>query len=574
MDKISKKNQMINKRIKLLRSKFIQHKIDGYVVPKNDQFFSEYAAEDRLKIISNFSGSAGLAIVLKKKSYLFVDGRYTIQAQQQSGKKFKIIEIHKFLPFKIIKNLELGFDPSLFTRKQLNVYFNNSLILKPINKNLVDEIYKDKASKNKIFFSLTNKVAGKTFQSKINNVKNILKRNKADYLFVSAPENVAWLLNIRGSDNPNSPIPNCRLIIGKDKELFLITQKEKTLKIIKDKKLSKKQIINPKKFGNLINKLKGYKFIIDPLSCSLLNENIIKSKFKIINKDDPCYKLKSIKNSSEIKHMINAHIEDGLALTKFIFWIKNINKKKITEIDAQNKLEKFRKLNKNYLFPSFNTIAGTGSNGAIVHYRASKESNKTIKKSDVFLCDSGGQYMFGTTDVTRTICFSKQPSSIKNVYTKVLKGHIAVATSNLKKFNNGKKIDVRARQFLKKDGLDYAHGTGHGVGFFSNVHEGPQSISKYNTIKLEEGMIISNEPGYYKKNHYGIRIENLVYVKKNKKKLQFENLTLAPIEKDLISYDLLNKKEKNYLFNYHLNVYTKHSKFLNKKEKKWLAGLI
>ena len=565
---------MINKRIKLLRSKFIQHKIDGYVVPKNDQFFSEYAAEDRLKIISNFSGSAGLAIVLKKKSYLFVDGRYTIQAQQQSGKKFKIIEIHKFLPFKIIKNLKLGFDPSLFTRKQLNVYFNNSLILKPINKNLVDEIYKDKTSKNKIFFSLTNKVAGKPFQSKINNVRNILKRNKADYLFVSAPENVAWLLNIRGSDNPNSPIPNCRLIIGKDKELFLITQKEKTLKIIKDKKLSKKQIINPKKFKDLINKLKGYKFIIDPLSCSLLNENIIKLKFKIINKDDPCYKLKSIKNSSEIKHMINAHIEDGLALTKFIFWIKNINKKKITEVDAQNKLEKFRKLNKNYLFPSFNTIAGTGSNGAIVHYRASKESNKTIKKSDVFLCDSGGQYMFGTTDVTRTICFSKQPNSIKNVYTKVLKGHIAVATSNLKKFNNGKKIDVRARQFLKKDGLDYAHGTGHGVGFFSNVHEGPQSISKYNTIKLEEGMIISNEPGYYKKNHYGIRIENLVYVKKNKKKLQFENLTLAPIEKDLINYDLLNKNEKNYLFNYHLNVYTKHSKFLNKKEKKWLAGLI
>jgi len=272
--------------------------------------------------------------------------------------------------------------------------------------------------------------------------------------------------------------------------------------------------------------------------------------------------------------MINAHIEDGVALTKFIYWIKNINKKKITEIDAQNKLEKFRKLNKNYLFPSFNTIAGTGSNGAIVHYRASKKSNKTIKKSDVFLCDSGGQYMFGTTDVTRTICFSKQPNSIKNVYTKVLKGHIAVVTSNLKKFNNGKKIDVRARQFLKKDGLDYAHGTGHGVGFFSNVHEGPQSISKYNTIKLEEGMIISNEPGYYKKNHYGIRIENLVYVKKNKKKLQFENLTLAPIEKDLINYDLLNKNEKNYLFNYHLNVYTKHSKFLNKKEKKWLAGLI
>ena len=565
---------MINKRIELLRDKFKQFNIDGYIVPKNDEFFSEYAAIDRLKIISNFSGSAGLAVVLRRNNYLFVDGRYTIQAQQQSGKQFKIIEIHKFLPHKIIKNLTLGFDPSLLTRKQLNIYFGNSLMLKQINKNLIDEIYKEKSSKTKTFFSLNNKVAGETFKSKLNKIRNILKLNKADYLFVSAPENVAWALNIRGSDNPNSPIPNCRLIIGKDKNLFLITQKEKVLKIIKDKKLSQKQIINPQKFEDLIQNLKGNKFIIDPLSCSVLNENIIKSKFKIIIKNDPCYKLKAIKNSSEIKHMINAHIEDGIALTKFIFWIKNINKKKITEIDAQNKLEKFRKLNKNYLFPSFNTIAGAGSNGAIVHYRALKKSNKIIKKNDIFLCDSGGQYKFGTTDVTRTICFSKQQKSIKNVFTKVLKGHIAVATHNLKKFTNGKQVDVKARQFLKKDGLDYAHGTGHGVGFFSNVHEGPQSISKYNTVKLEQGMIISNEPGYYKKGHYGIRIENLVYIKKISKKLNFENLTLVPIEKDLINFNLLTNKEKNYLFLYHLNVYSKISKFLNNKERKWLASLI
>ena len=565
---------MINKRIKQLRNKFNRFNIDGYIVPKNDEFFSEYAVIDRLKIISNFSGSAGLAVVLRKNNYLFVDGRYTIQAQQQSGKQFKIIEIHKFLPHKIIQNLALGFDPSLLTRKQLNVYFGNSLMLKQINKNLIDEIYKEKSSKTKTFFSLNNKVAGETFKSKLNKIRNILKLNKADYLFVSAPENVAWALNIRGSDNPNSPIPNCRLIIGKDKSLFLITQKEKVLKIIKDKKLSQKQIINPSKFKDLIKELKGNKFIIDSLSCSVINENIIKSKFHIINIDDPCYKLKSIKNSSEIKHMINAHIEDGVALTKFIYWIKNINKKKITEIDSQNKLEKFRKLNKNYLFPSFNTIAGTGSNGAIVHYRASKKSNKTIKKSDIFLCDSGGQYKFGTTDVTRTICFSKQKNSIKDIFTKVLKGHIAVATTNLKKFNTGKKVDARARHFLKKDGLDYAHGTGHGVGFFSNVHEGPQSITKINTVKLKKGMIVSNEPGYYKKRHYGIRLENLVYIKKISKKLNFENLTLVPIEKDLINFNLLTNKEKNYLFQYHLNVYSKISKFLNNKERKWLASLI
>ena len=565
---------MIKKRIRQLRKKFNQFNIDGYIVPKNDEFFSEYAAIDRLKIISNFSGSAGLAVILKKNNYLFVDGRYTIQAQQQSGKQFKIIEIHKFLPHSIIKNLTLGFDPNLLTKRQLYGYFGKFLELKQINNNLIDEIYKKRKPKAKKFFSLSSNVTGESFKSKINKIRNILKLNKTDYLFVSAPENVAWVLNIRGSDNPNSPIPNCRLIIGKNKELFLITQKEKASKIIKDRKLSKKQIRNPKKFEHLIKKLKGKKFIIDPLSCSVFNENIIKSKFKISNKDDPCYKLKSIKNSSEINHMINAHIEDGVALTKFIYWIKNVNKKKITEIDSQNKLKKLRKLNKNYLFPSFNTIAGTGSNGAIVHYRASKKSNKTIKKNDIFLCDSGGQYKFGTTDVTRTICFSKQKNSIKDKFTKVLKGHIAVATSNLKKFNTGKKVDVKARQFLKKDGLDYAHGTGHGVGFFSNVHEGPQSITKINTVKLEEGMIVSNEPGYYKKGHYGIRIENLVYIKKINSKLYFENLTLAPIEKDLINFNLLTNKEKNYLFEYHLNVYSKISKFLNNNERKWLASLI
>ncbi len=565
---------MTNNKIKELRKKFNKFNIDGYIVPKNDEFFSEYSAIDRLKTISNFSGSAGLAIVLKKNNYLFVDGRYTIQARKQSGGQFRIIEIHKFLPHKIIKNLTLGFDPKLLTSEQLKIYFDKSLILKQIDKNLIDEIYREKNLKTKKFFSLNSKVAGENFKSKLNKIRNILKLNKADYLFVSAPENVAWVLNIRGSDNPNSPIPNSRLIIGKHKKLFLITQKEKVSKIIKDKKLSKKQIINPKKFEDLINKLEGKKFIVDRLSCSIFNEKIIKSKFQIISTNDPCYKLKSIKNSSEIKHMINAHIEDGVALTKFIYWIKNINKKRITEIDSQNKLEKFRKLNKKYLFPSFNTIAGAGPNGAIVHYRASKKSNKIIKKNDIFLCDSGGQYKFGTTDVTRTICFSKQKKTIKDVFTKVLKGHIAVVTSNLKKFNTGKKIDIRARRFLKKDGLDYAHGTGHGVGFFSNVHEGPQSITKINTIKLEEGMIVSNEPGYYKKGHYGIRIENLVYIKKAKNKLYFENLTLAPIEKDLINYNLLTNVEKNYLFNYHLNVYLKISKFLKNNERKWLASLI
>tara|TARA_Y100001970_G_scaffold18659_1_gene20978 strand:- start:9580 stop:11277 length:1698 start_codon:yes stop_codon:yes gene_type:complete len=565
---------MIKKRINLFRKKFKINKIDGYIVPKNDEFFGEYSSHDRLESISNFDGSAGFAIILKDKNFLFVDGRYTIQARKQSGKNFRIVEIHKFLPHKIINNLKLGFDPNLFTERQLKIYFKNTSTLVPLSKNLVDQINKKRNIKNKPFFSMNKKIVGESHISKINKIIKKIVSYKADYIFISAPENVAWLLNIRGHDNPNSPIPNSRLLISKKKEIFLFADKYKVSKIAKEKRFKKFKIIDLNNFEKVIKKIRAGKIIIDSLTCSIKNQSIIQSRFEIISKNDPCYLLKSLKNKIELKNMINAHVEDGVALTKFIYWIKKINKKKITEIDAEKKLEKFRKMNKNYLFPSFNTIAGTGSNGAIVHYRATKNSNRIIKKKDIFLCDSGGQYKFGTTDVTRTICFSKQPETIKNNFTKVLKGHIAVATTDINKYSKGKQIDIKARKFLKKDGLDYAHGTGHGVGFFLNVHEGPQSISKYNSIKLEEGMVISNEPGYYKKGFYGIRIENLVFIKKDKKKLNFENLTLAPIEKDLINFDLLSKKEKNYLFDYHLNVYTKISKYLDIKERKWLAGLI
>ena len=564
---------MIKSKISTLKAKFKKLKIDGYIIPKNDEYFSEYAKNDRLKKISNFSGSAGIAVILKQKNYLFVDGRYTIQAEKESSQNFKIIEIHQKLPHTIIKNLNLGYDPKIFTSKNLQNYFLNNK-LTAINDNLIDQIFKFKEKISKSFYSLKNDIVGESHTSKILKIVNYLKSNKADYLFVSAPENVAWILNIRGYDNPNSPIPNSRLIIDKNKKFFLFTCKNNTKKIIKEGKINKNNIFETKNLTNLINKLKSGKFIIDNKSCSIFYENIIKSKFKILNKEDPIYKLKSIKNSYEINHMIEAHKKDGLALTRFIYWIKNINKKIITEVEAQNKLEKFRKFNKDYLFPSFNTIAGSGTNGAIVHYRATTKNTKKISKKDILLVDSGGQYNYGTTDVTRTICFSKQKKSIKNAYTNVLKGHIAVALTNLSKDNTGKKIDIRARKFLKKEGLDYAHGTGHGVGFFLNVHEGPQSISKYNSIKIEKGMVISNEPGYYKKNHFGIRIENLVYVKKLKNKLFFENLTLAPMEKDLINYRLLNKTEKDYLFRYHLNIYSKYSALLNKKERQWLATLI
>ena len=489
----------MSQNIKILRSKFQKYNIDGYIVPKNDDFFSEYSKINRLKIISNFSGSAGIAVILRKKNYLFIDGRYTIQSQIESGKNFQVLSYEKITNSNLFKNLTLGADPKLFTYNQIKKNFSKNCNIKFINNNLIDQIKFKKISDNPLFFSLNKNIVGESHNSKLNKISKYLKKNKSDYLFVSAPENVAWILNIRGSDSPNSPIPNARLIVSKSKKIFLITKKFKVKKLIKDKKINRKQLIDISNFKKRIMELKGKNFIIDDKSCSVYFEDIIRSKFKIIKKEDPTYLLKSIKNKTEIKNMIIAHILDGAALTKFIYWIKNINKKQINEVQAQNKLESFRKLNKNYLYPSFDTIAGSGKNGAIVHYRASKKNTKMIRKKDIFLCDSGGQYKYGTTDVTRTICFSKPKKNIQNIFTKVLKGHIAVANTNLMKVNTGKKIDIRARKFLKKDNLDYAHGTGHGVGFFLNVHEGPQSISKFNTIKIKEGMILSNEPGYYKK---------------------------------------------------------------------------
>jgi len=565
---------MINQEIKKLRNLFKEKTIDGYVIPKNDEFFSEFSKVDRLKTISNFSGSAGYAVILKKKNYLFVDGRYTIQAQIESGKNFIITEYHKIIHCDLFKNLTLGINPKLFTSNQIRNFFLKNNKIKLIKADPIKKDSKKNLNYSKPFFSLDERIVGESHKKKLNKVTTFLKKNKSNFIFITAPENIAWLLNIRGYDNPNSPIPNCHLLLDSKKRFYLITEKRKAKNLIKEKKIKPSQIIDPNNFQFLIKKLNGNKIVIDSKTCSIFYENILKTKFKILGKEDPIYMLKAIKNKKEIKNMINAHISDGLALTKFLYWIKHINKEKITEFDAQNKLEQFRKKNKNYLFPSFNTIAGAGSNGAIIHYRATKRSNKTIKKNDIFLCDSGGQYKFGTTDVTRTICFSNPKKMIKNIFTRVLKGHISVAQAKLNKFSTGRLIDIKARKFLKKINLDYEHGTGHGVGFFSNVHEGPQSLSRYNKIKICEGMILSNEPGYYKKGKFGIRIENLIYVKKVNKKLFFENLTLAPIDTDLINPELLTNNEKDYLLKYNSLIYSKLSKFLNKNERKWLSSFI
>ena len=570
MVKISKKIEMISNKIKKLRSKFIKFDIEGYVVPKNDEYFNEYSSPDRLRFISNFDGSAGLAIILRKKNYLFVDGRYTIQAKFQSGKSFNIVEIHKKLPWKVLKSkIKLGYNPYCFTSLSLRKYFKNYFVLVPIYSDLI--IKNEPRKTNKKFYFINDNISGESSVSKISKVLKFLNKDKSDYLFITAPENVAWLLNLRGKDNLYSPIPNCRLILKKNGKIYLFANKSKIGNLFSNNNLKKIEIIDERNLNIFLKELSSKKIIIDRLSCSLAYENLIKNKIKISFKNDPIYNLKSIKNDIEIKNITKSHILDGVAVIKFLYWIKHL-KKNISELKAEKKLNFFRRKSKNYLFPSFNTIAASGPNGAIIHYRASKNSNRQIKKNDIFLCDSGGQYKYGTTDITRTISFGKQSNKIKNIFSYVLKGHIAVASANLNKLTTGNLLDTLARKFLKKRGLDYPHSTGHGVGYFLNVHEGPIAISKGYKIILRPGHVISNEPGFYNKGKFGIRLENMVYIKKSQNKIYFKNLTLVPFDKELINFKLLTKNEKEYLINYNLEIYSNVEKYLTYKEKYWLLS--
>ena len=561
------------KKIIKLRRLFKTFNLDGYIIPKNNNFFGEYvpASEDNLKYISNFTGSAGFAVILKNKNYMFVDGRYTIQAGIQCGDQFKIYTIPQKYPFDVFKkeNLNLGFDPKLHTENSLNRFFGNPFVnLRPINKNLIDLTWKREKNLNiKPFYLIKDKDAGLKVNHKLAKLVKLIKFNKVNYLFTTASENVAWLLNTRGQDTDYSPLPNSHAVIDENGKILLFCNLKKINKSFKAKINKNAKIYDFNLLPNFLLNLSNKNILIDALTCSIFYKSIIKKKNLIIEKQDPIYYLKSLKNKTEIKNSIRSHIYDGAALTKFIFWLKNNFKtKKINEISAQEKLLEFRKKNKLFHGLSFPTISGTGPNSAIIHYKADKKSNRVLKKGDVYLVDSGGQYLYGTTDVTRTLSLDVQNNKIKDIFTRVLKGHIAVASFKLNKNSYGDRIDQSARKFLKDINLDYPHGTGHGVGYFSNVHEGPQAISKGNKVKFKEGMITSNEPGYYKKNQFGIRIENLVYVKKTRDKLKFEDLTLVPIDKILIEKKLLTSFEKKWLNKYHQKVFNKLKKFMNKFE--------
>ena len=568
-------------KINQLRNILNKQNCNAYLIPKNDEYFGEYVPKnkDRLKFISGFTGSTGLALILKNKSYLFVDGRYTLQAKKEIYKDFKICEIPKIKPHYILKNLNkeitLGFDPKLFTSNTLKNIISNSLVkIKPINNNLIDAVWKNKTKvNNNKFYILEEKYHGENYLNKISKVNKFLKLKDIHYLLTTAVENISWLLNIRGSDASSSPLTNGKILFNKNGKIIFFTNINKITPQIK-KSFGKKVIfIKEELFVNYLRKIKNSKILIDKKTCSFYYEKNIHFSNKLIDIEDPIYLLKAIKNKTEISNTKIAHLFDGIALTKFIFWLKNnYRKTKITEVSAQNKLENYKKQNKNYLYPSFNTISGFGGNGAIVHYRSNNKTNKAIKGNNLYLLDSGSQYFYGTTDVTRTIAIGNLSNFQKKIYSKVLKGHIAVASYKLKKSTLGKHIDKVARVPLLKLGYNYSHGTGHGVGYFLNVHEGPQGLSPFNNHKILPGMILSNEPGFYKENNFGIRIENLIYCEKiNNNHSKFINLTMVPIDKDCINNKLFNKNEINWINNYHQKIFYILKPFMNDTELKLLT---
>ena len=564
-------------KIKYIKNKLKYHNIDGYIIPKNDEFFNEYVSpeNDNLKYISNFSGSYGFALILKNKNFLFVDGRYIIQAGKESGKNFKILNLFDQSPSKVLKNnYKIGFNPKIFTRHMLNRLFNTRKThLIPINESIVKKKIKTSNSKKKKIFSIDEKYCGKSYKKKIREQLNYLNKRNIDFKFISAPENIAWLLNVRGDDSPYIPMAFGRLLINrKGKVIFFIKTEKISKKILK--KFKNIKFVDLENLNNVLINIKNKRIIIDKVNCSFFFESLLAKKNRILKEVDNIYQLKSIKNKTEIKNIKRIHVYDGVALTKFLIWVKkNYKKKNLTELSASKKLLSLRKKNHFFRSLSFPTISATGPNGAIIHYNPNFKTNRKLKKGDIFLIDSGGQYLFGTTDVTRTISLDNNENKIKNIFTRVLKGHISVLNYKLNKKTKGYKVDQIARKYLKKINLDYPHGTGHGVGCYLNVHESPYGISKFNNSDFPQGIVISNEPGYYKKNYYGIRIENLITVIKSRGKLRFSNLTMAPIEKDLINKSLLNKLEIKTINQYHKEVFNKLNKHFSINEKKDLKRL-
>ncbi|MDX2141866.1 MAG: aminopeptidase P family protein [Rhodospirillaceae bacterium] len=584
-------------RLAALRRAMADAGVDAYLVPRADEHQGEYVAPyaDRLPWLTGFTGSAGMAVVTKAAAAVFTDGRYTIQVRDQvDGKLYAYRHLideppQAWLAENISSGMKVGFDPRLHTPAGLAKFEEAcrkaQATLTPVAGNLIDRIWRDQPARPRGPVQIyPEKFAGRTAREKQRLICEWLKAEGHDAFLFSATDSIAWLFNIRGDDVEFTPLVLAYALLTAKGEGMLFVD---PAKVTPDLPAHLGAAIRLAPYDRLEAELPGWKDKISSIAVDRdtgsrwLVDAVKAAGFDARVVADPCVPIKAKKTNEELEGVRVAHVRDGAALTKFLAWLaREAPTGRLTEIAAAEKLAAIRAEHNLYRGPSFATIAGAGGNGAIVHYRATPESNATIKPNMMLLLDSGGQYLDGTTDVTRTVIVGSPTPEQRRRFTLVLKGHIALGSARFIKGTTGSQLDALARHALWQDGLDYDHGTGHGVGTFLGVHEGPQRISKVgNTVALEPGMVISNEPGYYKTGEYGIRIENLVCVREapapagsEKTLYEFETLTLAPIDLNLVEPELLSPSEKAWLNAYHARVRETLSPLLDVPVREWLSG--
>ena len=583
----------MKERLSALRAEMARQGMDGFIVPHADEFQNEYLppSTERLAWITGFTGSAGAAVVLKDRAAAFTDGRYTIQIREQvDGELFDIRHISDEPPKDWVaehlgRGGKLGYDPWLHTERALKVWRKAAEKaggeMVAVERNPLDAVWADRPPAPAAPIAPHGEeFAGETSTSKRERVAKTLADAGADSAVITAPDSIAWLLNIRGSDVAHTPLPLSFAILYATGRVEWFVDPAKVGPDMAGHLGDEVTVRGADEFEPALWALGNNRVLADPAgSAALVFERLGKAGAQIIRADDPCQLPKACKNSVEIEGMRAAHRRDGVALTRFLSWLGGqVPKGGVGEIAAADKLQALRFEGEHITDLSFRTISGSGPNGAIVHYSVTPESDRTLGPGELYLVDSGGQYRDGTTDVTRTVAIGEPTAEMRDRFTRVLKGHIAIATVRFPEGTTGSHLDILARQALWRAGLDYDHGTGHGVGSFLGVHEGPQRISKIpNKVALKPGMIVSNEPGYYKTGAYGIRIENLVCVTAveiegaEKPMLGFETLTLAPIDLALVDTALLTPPETEWLNAYHTDVRETLTPLVDGDTAAWLA---
>ncbi len=584
-------------RVVALRKHLLQQGLDGFIIPHADEYQNEYipACAERLAWLTGFTGSAGTAVVLQDEAAIFVDGRYVIQVQHQVDSSVWVPHhltewpVHEWLTSGLKPGQKLGFDPWLHTPNEVEKFQaaceRAGAYLMPCASNPVDAIWSDRPESpvnpvlpHSIQFS------GKDSSQKREELARTLKGDRIDAVVLTAPDSIAWLLNIRGTDVQHTPLPLSWAILYSDSSVKLFLDQQKVTAALVDHLRPGVSLSSPKEFGPGLEELgkQGFRVLCDSgTSPYWVWDRLRQAGVTLVKGEDPCVLPKACKNEVEIHGARLAHIRDGAAVCRFLAWLaKESPKGRMTELMAADYLESSRRNNELFQDLSFPTISGAGSNGAIVHYHSTEKTNRRLEPGMLFLVDSGAQYIDGTTDITRTVAIGTPTAEHRDRYTRVLKGHIALAAARFPKGTTGSQLDALARQPLWEMGMDYDHGTGHGVGSYLGVHEGPQRISKSpNSVALKPGMILSNEPGYYKTGEYGIRLENLVVVtdcpeiSAERSWLTLDTLTVAPFDHHLIDASILTSKECDWLNSYHTRVYETLRPLLDQETTSWLRSV-